>query len=132
MQKGFTLIEFFIVIVIMGLLLFIAFTFLNKSLKKNSSEKTDNAQTQPLNQTESARLAEFSNRRDVPIKNLIFYREPRVPDLCVAYSWVGYADGGPVAFEVNCEKVDGLLINPSPPEGKTTTKPACPPDCDQP
>jgi len=129
MRRGFTLIEVLIAITIIVILSVVAIPAIIRISQKSQNDKKAAEQVQLLNQSETARMKEFSDKYDVPIKNLIFYREPRVSDLCVAYGWVGYNDGGPVAFEVNCEKVESLLINPLP-KTELATKPTCPPNCD--
>jgi len=126
MQKGFTLIEFMIILVIITILAVIA---IPAFIKYSNRQQETQSQSQSLNQAELARLKEFNDEYTVPINGLIFYREPRVPDFCIAYGWVGDYRGGPVGFEVNCEKVAGLLINPLPNKDNAAAKPSCPPDC---
>jgi len=128
-KGGFSLLELIMITGIIAFMTIIAIpVILNYS--KQKQKESEAATTSTFNQTELARSKEFSNMRDIPIKNLIFYREPRVPGLCVAHGWVGYSDGGPVAFEVNCEKVASLLINPLPKTKPAAEKPTCPPNCD--
>ena len=125
MQKGFTLIEFMIILVIITILAVIA---IPAFIKYSNRQQEAQGKSQLLNQPEVARLQQRTAAHKIPFNNLVFFQDER-SRLCFAYAWVGTFHGGPAMTEVNCEAVEGWLINPSPNKDNAAAKPACPPDC---